>query len=167
MNALLPVLLLLCVLYGVIRRVPVYEAFLEGARQGLRVLGQVLPTLFVALLLVNLVRQSGLLGRLAALLGPPMRLVGVPEEILPLALFRPLSGSAALAALLDIFENTGPDSHAARAASALMGSSETVFYTLAVYLGSVGVKRSRAVVPVALVSGFLAMLAACWLTAVL
>ena len=99
---------------------------------------------------VEMMKASGALDLLCSLLAAPLGFLGVPREVAPLVVVRPFSGMAALGVLDDLYRSAGPDSHAARVASVIMGSTETLFYTVAVYLGSVGIKNSRHIIPVSL-----------------
>ncbi len=129
-----------------------YDAFLTGAKRGLDAAWRILPALCAMTLMIALMNASGLSRLLARVLTPLTGLLGLPEEVAPLLVLRPLSGSGSLTALQAIFEQCGVDSRAGRAASVLMGSSETIFYTLTVYLGATDVRRLPWVVPVSVVS---------------
>lgn len=131
------------VLWGAVRRVDVYAAFVEGAREGLRTAAQVAPYLCAALLLIGALRGSGVLELLERLLKPLLTRLSLPGEMLPFLLLRPVSGSGALSALRELMERCGPDSRASYLACAMMGSSETVLYVLGVYLGSVRMRSAR------------------------
>ena len=144
------VLILLLLLFAAFRRVNVFETFREGAAQALPLLKSILPTLAVFSAATALFRQSGAFDLLSSFLSPVTNTLGVDPALLPLLCVRPFSGSAALAALTDIFTQYGPDSRAGLTASVLLGSSETIFYTLALYFGSVGIKKTRFAVPAAL-----------------
>ena len=144
------IFLLLLTLYAMIRRVDVFSAFVRGAAEALPLLKSLLPALAVFTLALRLFRDSGAQERFTALLSPMLSRVGVDPALLPLLIARPFSGSAATGALLDLFSRYGPDSATGLCASVLLGSSETVFYTVALYFGSVGVKKTRFAVPVAL-----------------
>ncbi len=128
-------------LRGVMTGCDVYGAFLTGAEKGMRSAMALLPALCAMLLMLALVNASGLAQALGAVAAPVMRLVHLPEEVAPMVLLRPLTGSGSMAALEAIFEQCGADSRAGRIASVLMGSSETIFYTMTVYLGAAGVKK--------------------------
>ena len=146
------ILILLLLVYAAFRRVNVFDAFREGAAQALPLIGSILPTLAVFSAAMSLFRASGAFGLLSSFLSPALDLLGVDPALVPLLVVRPFSGSAALAALTDIFTQYGPDSRVGLTASVLLGSSETVFYTLALYFGGVGIKRTRFAVPAALLS---------------
>ena len=144
------ILLLLLILYALLRRVNVFSAFVKGAADALPLLKTLLPTLAAFTLALRLFRDSGAEAWIESLLSPALSRVGVDARLLPLILVRPFSGSAASASLLELFRRYGPDSTVGLTASVLLGSSETVFYTVALYFGSVGIKRTRFAVPVAL-----------------
>ena len=160
MSALLPVFALLCLGAGVWRRAPVYDAFIEGAREGIQTAYAILPPMLAMLCAIRAFSACGLMEQLCDLFAPALSLVGIPREVLPLMLLRPLSGSASLAALQEILEAWGPDSRVGRVASVMMGSSETVFYTCGVYLGAAGVSRSRHTIPCALLAWLAGSIAA-------
>jgi spore maturation protein B len=146
----LAILILLLLLYAAVRRVDVFSAFRDGAAQAIPLLLSILPTLALFSAAMTLFRESGAFDRLTSFLSPALDLLGVDPALVPLLAVRPFSGSAAIAALSDVFTQYGPDSRAGFTASVLLGSSETIFYTLALYFGSVGIKKTRFAVPVAL-----------------
>lgn len=160
MSWTLCVFLLLCLACGLIHRVPVYDAFLEGAKEGIETARYILPSLVAMLCAIRAFSACGLMERLCAWLEPAAVWVNIPRETLPLMLFKPLSGSASLAMLREILNDCGPDSRAGLAASVMMGSSETVFYTCGVYLAAAGVKKSRHIVPCALAAWLAGSIAA-------
>ena len=136
---------------GAARHVDLYSAFVEGAKEGLRTAAQVVPYLCAALLLAFL-RGSGALELAERLLSPALRALGLPVELLPFLVMRPVSGSGSLSALQDLIARLGVDAQAARMAAALMGSSETTLYVVALYLGSVRMRTSRYCVAASLIS---------------
>ena len=147
---------------GLLRRVPVYDAFLEGAKEGIETARCILPSLAAMLCAIRGLSACGLLERVCFWLEPAAAFAGIPKETLPLMLFKPLSGSASLAMLREIFSEFGPDSRAGLVASVMMGSSETVFYTCGVYLGAAGVKKTRHIVPCALAAWLAGSVVAGW-----
>ena len=151
MNAL-PMFVLLCLGVGAWRRVPVYDRFVEGAREGLRTAAYIAPSLIAMLCAIRAFSACGLMDRLCGLCAPALEKVGIPRETLPLMLMRPLSGSASLAMLRTILTEYGPDSRVGLVASVMMGSSETVFYTCGLYLSAAGIRRSGHTVPCALLA---------------
>ena len=140
-------------IYALIKKVNVYKAFAAGAADALPQLINVLPYLAAMLTAIEALRSSGVLSYLIGLLRPAALRVGLDPELLPILLLRPFSGSATLAVLKDTLTNVGADSAAGRAASVVVGSTETVFYTVALYFGSVGVTKTRQAIPAALISG--------------
>ncbi len=127
--------------FGVLSKRPVFDDFLDGAKEGMRTVAGILPTLVGLMTAVGVLRASGLLDTLGAALAAPARWLHLPSELIPLTLVRMVSNSAATGLLLDIFGRFGPDSALGMAASVLMSSTETVFYCLSIYCGSVGVRR--------------------------
>lgn len=138
-----PVFISLVLIVGTIRRVPVFDEFLAGAGDGLSTCVKVLPSLVALMTAVSMLRASGLLELLVKLIEPAANSLGIPPEIAPLALLRPVSGSGSLAMLENIFSVYGAESLIGRVASVLQSSTETTFYTMTVYYGSVGIKRTR------------------------
>lgn len=157
----LAVFLVLSLLVGAVRRVKLHDAFIAGAKKGLETAAGILPALIAMMTALAALSESGLTDAMIDLLRRPFEALGVPAETLPVMLVRPLSGSGALAALKDVFARHGADSRAGMIASVMIGSSETVFYTCAVYLGAAGVRHSRHIVPAALLSWLAGSLAAC------
>lgn len=162
-DALIPAILLLMLLSGVVKRVPVYDAFLSGAKNGLQTAIEILPALAAMLAAVALLTASGAMETLLQAVAPLLKWLGVPEGALPVMLMRPFSGSATLALLEKTLATYGPDSHDARVASTMMGSSETIFYTVSLYLGAAGIKRAGHAVPAALVAWLIGGLASAWI----
>ena len=160
MGLLVPAVLLGVSALALGRRVDVYGALLEGGRQGLELVKTILPALVLLLTAVELLRASGAMEALTRLLAPAAELAGIPPELLPLALIRPLSGSAALAVGADLMAAWGPDSVVGRTAAVMLGSTETTFYTISVYFAAAGVKRSRWAVPAALIADLTGFIAA-------
>lgn len=132
------------------RRVDVYAALCDGGREGLKLVGRILPALVLLLTAVELLRASGALEALTRLLAPAAVWLGIPAETLPLLLVRPLSGSAALAVGADLMAFYGPDSLIGRTAAIMLGSTETTFYTVSVYFSAAGIRKSRYAVSAAL-----------------
>ena len=159
---LVPFLICFVAVYAAGRRVDVYSALVQGAGAGLDTLVRVVPALIGLLTAVYMLRASGALELLAGLLAPVMDRLGLPSELLPLMLVRPISGSAALGVGAELISTYGPDSNLGRAAAVMLGSTETTFYTVAVYFGSVGVTRTRYAIPAALCADLTGFLAAAW-----
>ena len=149
--------MLLISVYGLYKKQDVYSALLSGGKDGLKLLFSIAPALVMLLTAVHMLRVSGAIALLSHWIGPFTELVGVPAETLPLMLIRPFSGSAALAIGADLIQTYGADSLIGRTAAVMLGSSETTFYTISVYFGSVGIKKTRYAIPAALIadlSGF-------------
>lgn len=157
---LLPALLTLAVLSALHARMDVYGAFVRGAKEGLMTALEILPCLCAVLTATALLRETGLLARVQALLTPLLAPMGIPGEAAGVLLLRPVSGSAALAAVTDVMAACGADSRAARFACVVSGASETVFFTGSLYLGAAGVRRSRYLFPVALLAYAVGVIAA-------
>lgn len=156
----IPCLVCLLAVYALFKRVNPYEAFAEGAAEAVPVILKVLPYLGAMLMAISVFRRSGAMDMLASLLHPVLRVFGIPAELIPLTVLRPFSGSASLALLQDVLLTYGADSFIGRAASVLVGSTETIFYTIALYCGSVGVRKTRHALPVALISGVFGVVSA-------
>ena len=156
----MPVLLVAIPLAGIIRKVKVYDVFIEGAKEGFDVAVRIIPFLVGILVAIGMFRGSGAMDLLMAGLRPIVAPIGFPPELVPLAILRSLTGSGSLAFTTDLIKTQGADSLIARTAATMYGSSETTFYVLAVYFGSVGVRRTRHAVPAALVADLVAAVAA-------
>lgn len=146
----LPIIVALIVLWGLIKRVKVFDCFLEGAREGVQTAMRILPNLVGLLVAVAMLSASGGLDMLCYALQPVSALIGLPREVLPLALISPFSGGGKLAVFENMLTQYGPDTFVGRVASVMMGSTETTFYAVSVYYGSVGVQKTRATIPAAL-----------------
>ncbi len=156
----IPVFLLAIPVYGAFKGVKVYESFVEGAKEGFQVGVRIIPYLTAILVAVGMLRGAGAIDMLAAWLDPILRRVGMPAEILPLALMRPLSGSGSMGIVTELIKTHGPDSFIGRLAASAYGSTETTFYVLAVYFGSVGVKRARHAVVSGLIADIVSLICA-------
>lgn len=153
MSALLVPLLLFAVsAFALYKRVDIFSAMVKGAKSGLRVCADILPSLTVLLTAVYMLRASGVLEASAKLLQPIFELVGIPAECAPLILLRPVSGSGALAIGAEIMQRCGPDSYIGRCAAVMLGSTETSLYVIAIYFGAAGIKKTRHAVPAALLA---------------
>lgn len=157
---MLPALVSALVLYGWVRGVRVYDSLVEGAKQGFDVALRIIPFLVAILVAIGMFRAAGGIDALVAALGPLTGLVGMPAEVLPVAVLRPLSGSGSLGVAAEIIQAHGPDSLIGYLASTIYGSTETTFYTLAVYFGAVGVRDTRHTLPACLLADAAGILAA-------
>ena len=159
---LVPLILCFVALYAAGRRVDVWSALVQGAGSGLETLVRIVPALVGLLTAVYMLRASGALELLAQALAPVMDRLGLPSELLPLMLVRPVSGSAALGVGAELISTYGPDSRLGRTAAVMLGSTETPFYTIAVYFGAVGIVRTRYAVPAALCADLTGFVASAW-----
>lgn len=156
----IPLVLLLFLTWGFVKKVRVYEVFVEGAKEGFNVAVRIIPYLVAMLVAIGIFRASGAMELLTAVLSPLTNLIGMPAETLPMALMRPLSGSGSLGIMTELMKVHGPDSFIGILASTMYGSSETTFYVLAVYFGSVNIKNTRHAVPAGIIADVAGMLAA-------
>lgn len=155
----IPALLSFFPLYATLRRIKVYEEFVEGAKEGFPVIMRIIPYLVTILVAIGMFRGAGGIALLTKVLTPAMNWFNFPPELLPMALIRPLSGSGSLAVFTDLVKNFGPDHLLSRMAGTIYGSTETTFYVLAVYFGSVNIKRTRHAVPAGLVADLVGVIA--------
>ncbi|MBQ2879597.1 MAG: spore maturation protein [Anaerotignum sp.] len=163
---IIPVTILFIVVFGCLQKVDIYEVFLEGAKDGLRTVVDILPTLIGLVMAVEVVRAGGLLDLMVEWFRPVAEKIGFPAELAPLSIIRLVSSSAATGLLTDIFQTYGPDSYIGRVASVMMSCTETVFYTMSLYFLSVGIRRTRWTLPCALLANLVGMMAAVWLVEV-
>lgn len=159
---LIPLLLAGAALYALGRRVDVFSALTTGAGEGLSVILRILPPLVALLTAVYMLRASGALTLLTQALTPVLTRIGIPPETVSLLLIRPVSGSGALAVGSEIMQTYGPDSTIGRTAAVMLGSTETTFYTIAVYYGAAEIRRTRHTIPAALAADVTGFLAAAW-----
>lgn len=148
----IPFILVSIPLYGMIKKVNVYEAFTEGAKEGFQTAVNIIPFLVGILVAIGAFRASGGMDILTNLLSPITEFFGMPGEVVPLALMKPLSGGGASGLMNDLFATYGPDSLIGKMASVMSGSTETTLYVLAVYFGAVGIKKTRHAVPAGLIA---------------
>lgn len=149
---LLPTLLAITALAGLRKKENVYDSLLIGAGEGLRLLITIIPALVLLLTAVHMLRASGAMEALSTLVAPLFAKIGIPAETLPLILVRPISGSAALAVGADLMTSYGPNSPVGRTAAIMLGSTETTFYTISVYFGAAGIKKTGFTIPAALIA---------------
>ena len=144
-----------------------YEVFCEGAKEGFNTAVRIIPFLVAMLVAIGIFRASGCIDIMINFLQPILSKIGMPAEVLPLAILRPLSGGGASGVMNDLLVTYGPDSIIGRIASTMMGSTETTFYVLAVYFGSVGIKKLRHAVPAGLIADAAGLLTAVWICRVI
>ena len=152
---IVPLLLLIASLMALRKKENTYDLLLQGGAEGLRLLLSIAPALVILLTAVHMLRASGAVTLLSKLLTPAFRLVGIPPETAMLVLIRPISGSAALAVGAELMAEFGPDSLIGRTVAIMLGSTETTFYTISVYFGSIGIKKTRYAIPAALFADFI------------
>lgn len=162
--AAIPALIFFVVIVGFVKKVKIYEVFVEGAKEGFNVGVRIIPFLVAMLVAIGVFRASGAMDVLTGLLTPITSLIGMPGDVLPLAFIRPLSGSGALGIMSEITTNFGPDSLIGRMAAVMMGGTETTFYILAVYFGSISVSKTRHAAPAGLLADFVALITAVTIT---
>ena len=143
MEVVMPAFASVIVVFGLIKRVPVFDIFLKGAKEGMQILYSIAPTIIGLVFAVDLLRSSGSIDAICNFIEPVADYLGFPKEIVPMVLLRPVSGSGSTALLTSLYEQCGPDSFAGRVASVLAGSSETTFYAIAMYFGCIKVKKIR------------------------
>lgn len=142
-NIIIPVLIFYIVGYGIVSRVKVYEEFINGAKNGLKTVAQILPTLVGLMVAVGVLRASGFMQFFAGLFGKFTENIGIPSDVVPLVFVKMFSSSAATGLVLDIFKNHGPDSYAGMLTSILMSCTETIFYTMSVYFLAAKVTKTK------------------------
>ena len=143
MEFVMPAFACIVVVFGLIKKVPVFDVFILGAKEGVKLLYNIAPTIMGLVFAVDLLQSSGAIDAICSLIQPTAEFLGFPKEIVPLVLLRPVSGSGSTALLTALYKTCGPDSFAGRTASVLAGSSETTFYAIAMYFGCIRVKKIR------------------------
>jgi spore maturation protein B len=153
----IPVIIFAIVVIAAIKKIKVYEVFVEGAKEGFNVAVKIIPYLVAILVAIAVFRGSGAMDWMVSILKPALEPLGVPPEILPMAIMKPLSGSGSLGVMSEGLKTYGPDSLIGNMMSTMMGSTETTFYVLAVYFGSINVRRTRHTVPACLIGDFVGL----------
>ncbi len=157
---LIPVLIGIILLYGTYKKVPTYETFVDGGKEGIKIAVSIIPFLIGMLVAITVFRVSGALEFFVDLIRPALIAIGIPPEIVPLALIRPISGTAALGMVSDLISTYGPDSFIGKLASVLQGSTDTTFYVLTVYFGAVGIRKMGDALKVGLLADLVGIVAA-------
>ncbi|NMF05379.1 spore maturation protein [Clostridium beijerinckii] len=142
-KSIIPIIFLLIITYGMFKGRKVYEWFIEGAKDGLMVVLRIFPYLLAMIIAVQVFREAKLMDLLNNLIAPLANLIGLPKDLIPLLIIKPLSGSGAIGVFTDIIKSLGPDTRTGLIASVVMGSTETIFYTITVYFGAIKVKKIR------------------------
>jgi spore maturation protein B len=163
----IPLMIAVFLGWGFAKKVRVYEVFVEGAKEGFSTAVRIIPYLVAMLFAIGIFRASGAMDVLVAIVSPITSLIGMPAETLPMALMRPLSGSGSLGIMTELMKAHGPDSFIGVLSSTMFGSSETTFYVLAVYFGSVSIKNTRHAVPVGLLADLAGMIGAVFICRIL
>lgn len=157
-SSAIPIVILLILIYGLLEKNKVFDTFLDGAKEGTKIVFNIFPTLIGLFVAIGALRSSGVLDLIINFISPITNFLGIPSEIMPLALIRPISGSASTAVATDIMTNFGVDSKIGLIASTIMGSTETTLYTIAVYTSCVGIKNIRFVLTAALIADVVGIL---------
>lgn len=153
-----PITIFIITIYGFIEKKNVFDIFLNGAKEGMQIVIKIFPTLIGLFLAINLLRSSGILDMIVNILMPILNILKIPKEIMPLAMLRPISGSASMAVAVDIMKNYGVDSMIGLITSTIMGATETTLYTIAIYTSAVGIKKTRFVLAAGLIADVVGML---------
>lgn len=163
--SIIPLIMTIILVHGYIKGVNLYDSFVDGAKEGFKTAVRIMPYLIAIFVAIGIFKRSGAMNILVDIFSPVVGLLGIPKETLPLIIMRPISGSGSLAVVNDIVVTYGPDSFIGRVASTMMGSAETIFYTMAIYFGAVGVKDSRHTLVAALLSHLAAVIASVFVCA--
>lgn len=157
-SSAMPIVIMIIIIYGIIEKNKVFDTFLDGAKEGIEIVFKMLPTLIGIFLAVGVLRSSGIIDLIVNLITPITNLIEIPSQIMPLALLRPISGSASMAIAVDIMHNYGVDTLIGIITSTIMGSTETTFYTIAIYTSCVGIKKTRGILLAALAADIAGMI---------
>jgi spore maturation protein B len=162
----IPIMIVFIPLYAAYRKIPVYESFVEGAKDGFDTAIKIIPHLVGMMVAISVFRASGAMDMLIGWMRPLFERIGVPTEVLPLAILRPITGAGSLAFTADLIEQFGPDSMVGRIASTVQGSTDTTLYVITVYFGAIGIRKAGYALKVGLISdlvGFIASIFICFL----
>ena len=163
---LIPAMVLFILLWGLIKKIPVYEVFVDGAKDGLKVSVNILPYLIAIMVAVSMLRASGAIDIAASAFSGVLAYLKIPVDVLPVMVIRSLSGSAVLGLFSEIANNYGPDAYATKLAAVITGSSETTFYVASVYFGSVGIKKFRHALLAGILADITGLIAAVWICSI-
>ena len=155
---ILPLIVLSIIIYGYSKKINIYESFLKGSIEGLKTCLNIFPNILAMIFAVNLLIKSGFVSYISSFLNPLLMKYDLSTDIISMSLFRPISGTASLAIMNNILGSFGPDSIMGRLASTIQGSTDTTFYVLALYFGSIGVKKTRYALPVGLFADLVGIL---------
>ncbi len=154
----MPTIILIIVVYAFLEKNKIYDNFLDGSIEGMKIVYNIFPTLIGLFVAVGALRNSGIIDLIINMISPAIELINIPKEIMPLAILRPISGSASMAIATDIMNNYGVDSNIGKMASVIMGSTETTLYTIAVYTSCIKIKNTRGILIAALAGDIIGML---------
>ncbi|NLI89527.1 MAG: spore maturation protein [Epulopiscium sp.] len=163
-SIMIPLVIISVITYGLLQGINVYDAFAEGAKDGLKIVVRLLPTLIGLMMAVGMLRTSGALDGITRLISPIISWTNFPEEVIPIALMRSVSAAASVGLILDAFKMYGPDSFIGRLVSIMFGCTETIFYTMSVYFMTVKIKETRYTLPGAIIATFAGIVASYYLT---
>ena len=155
----IPGVIFVIIVYALFKRVNVFDSFMQGAKGGVQTAIGILPSLIGLVMAVSMLRESGALEIIIKILSPAAKFLGIPEDIIPLAVLNPISGGGSLTMYENILKTIGPDTYVGRVASVMMGSTETTFYAITVYYGSVGIKKTRQTRPAAVCADIMSYIA--------
>jgi|SRR5690625_949887 len=156
---IIPLVILIILVVSLYKRIPAYELFVEGGKEGIKIAISLLPFLVGMIVAINILRSSGALDAFILFISPFLNWLGVPAEVVPLALIRPISGTAALSVTTELIQTHGPDSFIGRLASTMQGSTDTTLYILTIYFGAIGIKRFRYALKVGLLADLIGIIA--------
>lgn len=160
----IPLFVVFVIFYGFFKKINIYDAFLEGAKEGLQISFNIFPSVIAMVFAINIFLDSNFVYEVLGIFKPLLNIINIPIDIMPMALLRPISGTATLAIMNEIFIKFGPDSYAGRLASVLQGCTDTTIYVLALYFGSIGVKKIRYSLGVGLFADLVGIIVAFLLT---
>jgi len=155
---IIPIFILFVIIYGYYKKIKVYDSFISGAKEGLNVIIKIFPYLVAIFIVVKSFQVSGAFNFIKDIISPLFLYLNIPIEVLSISIIKPLSGSASTAIFTDIIKTTGPDSLATRISAVIMGSAETTFYILAIYLGAVGIKKTKYLIGVCIISDIIGII---------
>lgn len=158
----IPLIFVIILAAALLKKIKAYDLFVDGAKEGIETIIRIMPSLVGLLVAVGVFKASGAMDVLICILRPVIDILGMPPQVAPLALLRPISGSASFAFVTEIIKAFGPDSYEGRVAAVMMGSTETIFYTLAVYYGAVGIKNIRYTLVAAIMADIISVIASLW-----
>lgn len=159
-NYIIPTIIIVIIIYGIIKGVDIYTEFINGALEGIKTAFKILPYIIAIFFAINIFRKSGAEEFIIKLATPVTDIIKFPSELLSLIIIKPLSGSGSYGVIKNLIDSYGADSYIGRCAAVMMGSAETIFYTVAVYFGSVGIKDSRYTIKTGLIAHLAATIAA-------